>query len=162
MFRLPSSKICAAAIMAVATLWSAGPSWAAENPASHCASVGDDDRVKPIPAGLLGQAIQLFGLPADDAAWAKESTVYRCMGGAVWLCNHGANLTCGKADMRREPPSVRAYCRQNPNEEFVPMAVTGHGVIHSWECVHGKSRIKESQEVDPRGFIASEWRRVEQ
>ncbi len=110
----------------------------------------------PIPAGLVAPAIRLFDLQGE----AQESTVYRCMSGAIWLCNHGANLTCAKADARLTIPSVTAFCKQNPNEEFVPMVVTGHGVNHSWGCVRGKAMVKETEELDARGFIANQWRRL--
>jgi hypothetical protein len=42
------------------------------------------------------------------------------------------------------------------------MVVTGHGTIYTWECVHGKSRIKDSDKVDARGFIADQWKRLNQ
>jgi hypothetical protein len=83
--------------------------------------------------------------------------VYRCMGRSVWVCNHGANIPCAKGDTRRVLPSVTDYCNENPNQDFVPMVVTGHGTIHSWECVGGRARIKQSEEVDRRGFIANQW-----
>ena len=129
---------------------------------AYCAKAGNDDRVKPIPAALLPAARRVFNLEsADDADFVLRSTVYRCMSGSVWLCNHGANIPCTKADLRRMPPSVATYCKENPNEAFVPMVVTGHDTIHSWECVGGKARIKQSQKVDPRGFAADQWRRLQ-
>jgi hypothetical protein len=129
---------------------------------AYCAKVGDDDRVKPIPAALVPEARRLFNLEsADDANFVLRSTVYRCMSGSVWVCNHGANIPCAKGDTRRMPPSVTAYCKENPNEAFVPMVVTGHDTIHSWECVGGKARIKQSEKVDPRGFVADQWRRLQ-
>ena len=128
---------------------------------TYCARVGDDDRVRPIPAAMVAEARRIFNLEsADDADFVLRSTVYRCMSGSVWLCNHGANLPCAKADLRRMTPSVTTYCKENPNEAFVPMVVTGHDTIHAWECVGGKARIKESQKVDPRGFAADQWRRL--
>ncbi len=133
---------------------------AVERPGSYCASA-NDDRVRPIPPVLAEAAIRVFGLHSVGAEWVRESTVYRCMGGAVWLCNHGANLTCDKADIRRDLPSVTTFCRENPNEEFVPMAVAGHGTIYTWECVRGKPRSKQSVKVDARGFIADQWKRLE-
>jgi len=129
---------------------------------AYCAKAGNDDRVKPIPAALVPEARRLFDLEsADDAKFVLGSTVYRCMSGSVWLCNHGANIPCAKGDTRRASPSVAAFCGENPNEDFVPMVVTGHDTIHSWECAGGKARIKQSQKVDLRGFIANQWRRLQ-
>jgi hypothetical protein len=52
------------------------------------------------------------------------------------------------------------YCKENPSEDFVPMVVTGHGTIHSWECVRGNARIKQSEKVDPRSFIVEQRQRL--
>ena len=156
----PLFKAIVSLFVVTALSLSAESGAAAESPASQCASVGNDDQVRPIPPGLVGQAMRLFDLMTEDAGWAKESTAYRCMSGSVWLCNYGANLLCAKADTWRSMPSVAAYCKQNPNDEVVPMVVTGHGVNHFWGCVHGKPRINETEEVDERGFIANQWKRL--
>ena len=125
-------------------------------------SAGNDDQVQPIPSSLVKQAVQLFDLLPEDARWARESTVFRCMGGRIWLCNHGANLLCEKADTRRVIPEVASYCRENPNDsEVIGMALTGHGVNHFWNCVHGKPHITETEAVDERGFIANQWKRLD-
>jgi len=134
---------------------------AQEDPAAHCAAVGQDDAVRPIPASLLEPAVRIFDPQASHRNWVKESTVFRCMDGAIWLCDHGANLTCAKADARRAIPAVSAYCRKNPNETVVPAVVTGHGASHSWKCMSGKARIGESLKLDHRGFLADEWTRLE-
>ena len=129
----------------------------ADDPQSHCAKVGNDDTVRTIPPSLIAGAATLFHEPANEAASHRDMYVYRCMGGSVWVCNHGANIPCAKGDTRRVLPSVTDYCNENPNQDFVPMVVTGHGTIHSWECVGGRARIKQSEEVDRRGFIANQW-----
>jgi len=133
---------------------------AQENPASHCASAGHKDEVRPIPASLLETAVRIFDPEGGHRSWVKETTVFRCMDGAIWLCNHGANLTCARADTRQSIPAVSAYCRENPNEEGVPAAVTGHGTSHTWKCVQGEARIRESLKLDERGFLADEWTRL--
>ena len=133
----------------------------AEDAQAHCAKVGNDDRVRAIPPSLIGGAAKLFHETASEAATHLYMYVYRCMGGSAWVCNHGANILCAKADVRRVLPGVTAYCKENLNLDFVPMAVTGHGTIHSWECVGGRARIKQSEKVDPRGFIADQWERLE-
>jgi hypothetical protein len=91
----------------------------------------------------------------------RRSTVYRCMDGAAWLCNYGANLVCAKADVARNSRGAERYCRENPGSEVVPMAATGHATIYSWECVGNKARIQgASVSVDSRGFIADQWKRL--
>ncbi|MCI4680809.1 hypothetical protein K9U39_08405 [Rhodoblastus acidophilus] len=133
----------------------------AETLAAHCASIGDDDRTRPIPAETVPAALKLFKFPADAAGFVQASTVYRCMGGAVWLCNHGANLTCAKADVSRASKGAEAFCRQNPGAAVVPMVATGHNTIYSWKCVGGKPQIASAEKVDRRGFIANQWKRLD-
>jgi len=88
----------------------AGPP--AENLEAYCARAGNDDRVKPIPPGLVAQAARLFYVAPADAAQAVKSTVYRCMSGALWLCNYGANLSCAKADTSRSRRARRPGARR--------------------------------------------------
>lgn len=142
-------------LLLAALLFSSASPARAEGARAYCARAGDDDRVRPLPPDLKAAAENAF------PGALQESTVYRCMGGAVWLCNHGANLTCAKADTRRDLPSVDAYCKANPNQDFVPMAVTGHGTIHSWACSRGRPRVTDSAKVDGRGFVADQWTKVE-
>ena len=75
---------------------------------------------------LIAGAATLFHEPANEAASHRDMYVYRCMGGSVWVCNHGANIPCAKGDTRRVLPSVTDYCNENPNQDFVPTVVTGH------------------------------------
>ena len=73
----------------------------AQDATKYCASVGTDDEVRPIPPELVPQALRLFYSVPVDSEQVRRSTVYRCMDGAVWLCNYGANLICAKADISR-------------------------------------------------------------
>ena len=125
---------------------------------AHCASVGADDRVKPLPASLVPEARRLFGggLGQPDAA-LQASTVFRCMSGQVWLCNHGANLTCAKGDVSRVSRGAAAWCKDHPGSDVVPMVATGHATIHTWTCVGSEPRIASSEKLDGRGFIAAQW-----
>jgi hypothetical protein len=78
-------------------------------------------------------------------------------------CNYGANLVCGKANVSREPAGATAFCKENPGSDSVPMAATGHDTIYSWECAGNKARISgQTLTVDPRGFIAENWKRIKQ
>ena len=135
---------------------------AAEDLRAYCARVDNDDRTKPIPRRLVSQALRLFYLKPVDPQQAEKSTVYRCMGGAVWLCNYGANLSCAKADVSRVLRGAESYCREYPGSPVVPMAATGHDTIYSWECVGKEPRITASEKVDERGFIANQWKRLQQ
>ncbi len=135
----------------------------ARDPIKYCASVGTEDEVRPIPAELVPQALRLFYLRPVDSEQVRRSTVYRCMDGAVSLCNYGANLICAKADISRASRGAQRYCRENPGSEVVPMAATGHATIYSWECIGNKARIKSSSVlVDSRGFITNQWKRLGQ
>ena len=133
----------------------------AEDAQGHCAKVGNDDTVRTIPPSLIAGAAKLFQEPASEAATPREMYVYRRVSGSVWVCNHGANIPCAKADVRRVLPSVLAYCNENLNQDFVPMVVTGHGTIQSWECVGGRARIKQFQKLGSRDFVADQWQRME-
>ena len=125
---------------------------------AYCAAVRDDDRVKPIPAALVSEAAR--ALEMDDTDWVKRSTVFRCMDGSVWVCNHGANIPCSKANTSRVSKAVTAYCKKNPGSDVVPMVVTGHDTVHEWRCVGSKPQIVHSEPVDARGFIADQWIRL--
>jgi hypothetical protein len=124
--------------------------------------VGDEDRAKPAPAALLPAARRLFEFSAETPnAIVKKSTVFRCMGGEVWLCNYGANLVCGKANASRTSVGAASFCKQNPGSDVVPMAATGHDTIFEWKCVGTEAQISQQIEtVDPRGFIAENWKRL--
>jgi hypothetical protein len=125
---------------------------------AHCASVSNDDRVKPIPGELVPAARGALGLGSDESdASLGASTVFRCMSGKVWLCNHGANLTCAKGDVHRVSKGATAWCKDHPGADVVPMVATGHATIHTWTCVGSVARIKQSGKLDARGFIANQW-----
>lgn len=130
---------------------------------AYCAKVGDDDRVQPVPDALLPNARRMFDVPANTAAsHIKATTSVRCMNGAVWLCNHGANLNCGKADVSRNSPGADRFCKQNPDSIGVPMSATGHATVYDWKCVGREARIiGPILQIDGRGFMAGNWKQLE-
>jgi len=95
--------------------------------------------------------------PAEVAA----NGLIRCADGHLLACLVGANLNCGKADMRTSSPDASDWCRDHPNSDFVPAVVTGHEAIYTWRC-DGKHAVIDRQlrHVDPQGFVAENWRRV--
>jgi hypothetical protein len=132
-----------------------------EDVKAYCARVGNDDRVKPIPPDLVAEAIRLFYVAPPGAEQVEKSTVYRCMSGALWLCDYGANLTCGKADVSRVSKGAESWCKENPGSAVVPMAATGHDTIYTWRCIGEEPRPTASAKVDQRGFFANQWRRLD-
>lgn len=152
-------RVAAAAVLAAA-LGSAGAAQAM-SPGDYCRRAGTDDTVRPIPASLLPVAVGLFHLDRMPAAQVLRSTYFRCAGGAVLVCNVGANLPCGKADTRRTLPGAVAWCGGHPGADFIPFAYTGHATIYRWRCDGAKPAIAGTVlRVDRRGFIASYWKRV--
>ena len=63
----------------------------------------------------------------------------RCVGPQLMACWVGANLSCGKANVRRRLPGATAFCRDDPNAASIPMAATGHDTIYDWRCVNGRA-----------------------
>ncbi|SEE04520.1 hypothetical protein SAMN05444161_4708 [Rhizobiales bacterium GAS191] len=130
----------------------------AQSAASLCAGKGTVDGTTPIPQSLMESASHLF---ESDAADFMASTVYRCMNNEVWLCNYGANLVCDKANTNRTNPGAAQWCEENRGASSVPMAASGHDTIYSWRCVGRKAQIAGViAKVDPRGYIASNWKRL--
>lgn len=127
-----------------------------------CARNANDDRLRPIGAALVAPARAVFGLAASAPdEWVRASTVARCMGGKVWLCNRGANIPCGKANARRANAGASAFCRQNPGADSVPMAATGHDTLYAYMCRGAVARVaKQVSAVDARGFVADAWKRL--
>jgi len=96
-----------------------------------------------------------------DARFIRGGGYYRCSHGRLFVCAVGANLNCGKADTERNPDSVVAYCLHNPNNPFIPMAVTGHATVYSWKCVGGAPQLLEGGlSVDADGYVADNWREL--
>jgi hypothetical protein len=133
----------------------------AETPAARCARVINDDAVRRIPEGLVAAAGAALGttMPRD---MAMKSTVFRCATGHVLVCTVGANLVCGRANTSRTPGRGQIdWCREHPNDAFSPAAAAGHDTIYAWRCNDGVSQIdRQTLDVDTRGFIVQNWRRL--
>jgi hypothetical protein len=133
----------------------------AETPAQVCQRLRTDDTARPIPAALVPAVNRLFAmrLPTDVAV---ATTVYRCADSHVLVCTTGANLPCGKANVSRTSAGATDWCRGNPEAEFVPASATGHDTIFRWRCRNGAPAIVgQTSAVDPRGFVAAYWKRLQ-
>ncbi|HTV35737.1 MAG TPA: hypothetical protein VMF12_04840 [Xanthobacteraceae bacterium] len=130
-----------------------------ESPRAYCARVGTDDQVRTAPAGLAPDIRRLFHV---DRHYAVGAGFFRCADGAVLVCWVGANLPCRKANTANELPAATQWCRTHEHAEFIPMAVTGHDTLYSWRCVGGKAVAGAPVgALDPRGFFAEYWKKVE-
>jgi hypothetical protein len=133
----------------------------AQTPAQVCARLGTDDTTRPVPASLVPAVNRLFGIQMPEQV-AVATTVYRCMDGQVLVCTTGANLPCGKANTSRTSAGAEGWCGSNPNADYVPAYATGHDTIYQWRCRGGSPDIvRQTGAVDPRGFVATYWKRLE-
>lgn len=125
-------------------------------PRAYCARVVNDDILHPATASLAGAIKHLFNL---SGAEALQTTFYRCANGGVKLCNVGANLPCGKANLSKTLVGATAWCKDNPNSDFIPMVATGHDTIYNWHCVDGVATPGAPvAKVDSRGFFSQYWK----
>ncbi len=136
------------------------------DPFTYCAAVGtidapDEQYTGPeVPEEIVEALREELEMP-DDAPtdWVAGGTSWRCMDGKVWACFVGANLPCYKADTSQTPsPEMEDFCGENPTSDFVPAAVTGHGMVYEWRCTDGKPEIvKQVFETDAQGFVSDFW-----
>jgi hypothetical protein len=111
-----------------------------------------------VPTDLVAAVAKTFAI---DAALVANGAFVRCAGSKLVACSVGANLVCDKADKRRTLPGATAWCRDNPGANVVPMSATGHATIYDWSCKGtGAVRGKTVVTVDPRGYIAENWKEV--
>lgn len=128
----------------------------AANAAGYCPNPAHV-RPEKVPADLVPALAAAFGVSKDAA---RDGAV-RCAGRKLMGCIVGANLNCGKADMRRSSFGAAAWCRNHPGAADIPMAATGHDTIYAWSCkgphaVPGKAIVK----VDRQGYVAGNWKEI--
>jgi hypothetical protein len=147
-------------VLGVLAAWSIAGA-RAEPPGAFCARNVSDDALRPIPEGLVAAAGTALGTTMS-AALAMKTTVFRCANGRVLVCTVGANLVCGRANPSRAPGRGQiAWCREHPNDTFIPLAAAGHETIYAWRCQDGVPRIdRQILDVDTRGFIVQNWRQL--
>jgi hypothetical protein len=133
----------------------------AQAPAALCQRVGTDDTTRPIPEALVPAVNAAFSTRMP-ARVAMDTTVYRCAKDRVLVCTAGANLPCGKANTSRAPAEGEVqWCRDHPDDAFIPAVATGHDTIYQWSCHGGVPRIAgQTLHVDSRGFVAEFWKQL--
>lgn len=127
------------------------PEVAASDGQELCRGKGTIDAVRPIPKSLVTFANILYG--EDSAAM----TVYRCINGFVYVCQTGNGFSCDRPNTDPYNLEVERYCQSNPDNPFVPMAVSGHGTIYTWKCIGKHAAIGSVEKLDERGFRADMW-----
>ena len=159
------------ALAAVTLVWLTActvpaPTEHAMDPFGYCQEVGTVDAPgpewsDPAAAASVAEALQFqLGLPElpPDGSYS-----WRCMGGEVWGCFVGANLTCGPANVDTTPTEgMEGYCTENADSDFIPAYITGHDTVWEWRC-DGTSPVtgRQLSEVDERGFQAGNWYRLD-
>ncbi|HWG06039.1 MAG TPA: hypothetical protein VG271_13580 [Beijerinckiaceae bacterium] len=150
-----------ACVAAFSVLQAAAPSRPAlaQGAAAYCSGGGGKADARKTPSDLVAAVAKTFGIDAD---MARAASYVRCAGHQLLACSVGANLDCGKADVRRSLSGAAAFCRSNPGSADIPMVATGHATIYDWHCVgHRAVAGKIVSPVDRHGFIAANWKAVE-
>lgn len=138
------------------------------DPFEYCAAVGTIDKPDSRYTGeavtddiIEGykQSAKLDASTMPSEQW-KKATIWRCMGARVYACNFGANLPCdSKAETDKTPTqAVTDFCKNEPDAEFIPMAVTGHATVYNWRCTKREPAIVEQVvQPDAQGYLSNIW-----
>jgi hypothetical protein len=146
----------AAALIATANLPLSGVLPARAAPSSCAVGVGPT--ASTVPTGLLPKVAKAFKISEDQV---RSTASVRCVGPTLMACWVGANLDCGRADVRRSLLGATAFCRANPGAAVVPMAATGHATIYDWKCAGRRAQAgKPTVAVDRQGYISANWKEV--
>ena len=141
------------------------------DPFAYCAAVGTvDSPASPyVGVKIPDQIITGYKIAAglekstEPMDLLRRTTVWRCIGGQVYACNFGANLPCdSKADTSREPArAMTTYCQSNPDAASIPMSVTGHATIYSWDCTgHQATVLAQIDHADAAGYLGRIWYQI--
>ena len=152
------------AALALLVVVAMGPATAAiarqgEDAFKYCQRVVTDDDPGTVPASLIPSFVRAFGSHPDTPRLVEGYLHYRCYQGTVMGCIVGANLNCGKADVSVRSQGGDEWCRENPNDQSIPMSATGHSTIYSWRC-SGTRAVPDRKisPVDYRGFEMLNWK----
>jgi hypothetical protein len=137
------------------------------DPFAYCAAVGTIDQPDARYTGAkmpeaLAMALRKASGAAADAPLALfiNAGFWRCMKGKVYGCFVGANIPCeSKANVDRTPTQAETdFCKQNPNSDVIPAAVTGHETVYEWQCQNGAPTIaRQVLQVDAQGYPVQFW-----
>lgn len=154
-------------VIVVPTAPSAATTYA--DPFAYCAAVGTadtpgDNYVGPqVPQAVVEALRKALDAPDIPLSALEAGSFWRCMNGEVYACFVGANLPCeARADTDRTPTEAEAdFCRENPNADFIPAAVTGRETVYEWRCRDGTPEIVQQVfHPDAQGFLSLIWYQI--
>lgn len=142
------------------------------DPFTYCAAIGTIDKPDGRYNGpettdaIVKGYLKAAGIEPNSqySEVYKKMTTWRCMDNQVYACNFGANLPCdSKANTEKTPTQAMAdFCQENPGADFIPMSVTGHAIIYSFQCVKDAPELLEQiAQVDAAGYLANIWYPIE-
>lgn len=88
---------------------------------------------------------------------------WRCVNGAVLVCQNAQSPSCLKANTDRTPtPAMSDFCRSNSNAQVIPRVVTGteRMLAYDWICRGTEPAIAKETRLDAQGFVVTDWKRV--
>lgn len=138
---------------------------------AYCSAVGTIDQVDArysgakVPDNVIAGLRKALNSPSDmpNDLFVKGA-FWRCMAGHVYVCFVGANLPCdAKANTDKTPTQAEIdYCKQNPNADFIPAAVTGHETIYNWKCNKDAPEAGPAVvEIDAQGYQSNIWYQIQ-
>jgi len=139
------------------------------DPFAYCAAVGTVDAPgadytgPQVPQSVAEGLREALNAPDTPLDVLQNGTSWRCMEGQVYACFVGANLPCeAKAKTDRTPtPEETDFCKQNPNSDFIPAAVTGRETVYEWRCRNGAPEIvRQVFQPDAQGFLSEIWYKI--
>jgi len=140
------------------------------DPFAYCRAVGTVDKPDrrwtgpAVPDAVIEGLIRAADLPVEvPRDQLRRATFWRCMDGHVYACFVGANLPCqSKANTRRIPSvAMWRFCRENPDADVIPAAVTGRETVYLWRCTGRRPAIvRQVDAPDARGFLKRIWYRI--
>ncbi len=171
--RLPRMRLLTLyALVLLATFADGRPAMAnslpavAADPFGYCARIGTIDTpaggASPVPPSLEPRVRAALHLAAD-APFKPSMFYWRCMQGAVYVCDTGANIPCEtKANRAHHNAGAEEFCRTHTDLASVPAFATGHATVYAWSCVAGHAvRGKVLAPLDRRGYRSDFWHRID-
>lgn len=135
-----------------------------KDPFEYCKAIQTidtpDDRFVGNKRAIVNAMVRQGLISAKAPKANKNNFLWRCMDGQVYVCQLGANVPCNqKANRSMEPTqAMKDYCKEHPQNDFIPSDITGRSTIYQWRCQEGSAVIvKEITSVDKQGYISGYW-----